>query len=253
MAPADPAPARRASPIPAPETADLRVATYNILAGKLGLDGVVTALRSFDADLIALQEVDRRTRRSGHVDQPRVLADALGMHVGFATHRRYGGGEIGVALLSKHPLSEVETLELPGGELSALQAEVVVADAPVRVFVVHFHPTDPRDPPARQARMDAMRRREAEAVLLHATARRGPTIVLGDFNARSSGPEYGMFSDHLTDACPDGRATWPASLPLVRIDYVWTSPQLARVACLDLAPAASDHRPVVADLQLVAR
>lgn len=243
---AAPAPAAEAKPTP---TRELRVATYNILGGKLGVDGVVAAIRSFDADVVALQEVDDGTRRSGRVDQPEAIAEALGMEVAFAEHRKFGGGRIGVALLSRHPLSNVERIALPGDLLAALRADVRIAGKVVRVFVVHFHPTDPRDPLARQKGMDAARLREADEVLVHATREPIPTIVMGDFNARSNGPEHAAFSDHFEDACPDGGATWPASLPLVRIDYVWLSSALARVACPSFTPDASDHRPVVADLR----
>lgn len=246
---ASPPPATVAAP---PAVRDLRVATYNILAGKHGLDDVAAAIRSFDADLVALQEVDSRTRRSGRVDQPHVIAQALGMEVGFVDHRRFDGGRIGVALLSRHPVANVERIALPGGVLAALRADVTIAGRVVRVFVVHLHPTDPRESPAQQRSMDATRRREAEAVLLLATSQNAPTIVLGDFNARSNSPEYAAFADHFTDACPEGGATWPASFPLVRIDYVWTSAALVRLDCPRFEPSTSDHRPVVADLRVAA-
>ncbi len=242
------------SPSPAvvvapPRPGQLRVATYNILGGKLGLDEVIAALQSFDADMIALQEVDSRTRRSGRVDQPKVIAKALGMEVAFADHRPSGGGKIGVVLLSRHPLANVERVALPGATLAAVQGDVAIAGHSMRTLVVHLHPTDPRDPPARRKGMDAARLREADAVLVRATDGRRPTIVMGDFNAFSNGPEYAAFSDHFDDACPNGSATWPASLPIVRIDYVWISRELETVGCPSFTPTASDHRPVVADLR----
>lgn len=236
-----------ASPKPT-VTRALRVATYNILASTRGVDGIVAAIRSLDADVVALQEVDSRTRRSGRVDQPEVIAEALGMEVAFAEHRRFGGGRIGVALLSRHPLSNVERIALPGDLLAALRAEVKLPSGAIDVFVVHFHPTDPRDSAERQAGMDLARRREAEAVLLLATRERRPTIVMGDFNARSNGPEYAAFADHFDDACPEGPATWPDAFPLIRIDYVWTSPDFRALACPSFTPSASDHHPVVVDL-----
>lgn len=233
---------------PPPLARELRVATYNILAGTRGVDEVVAAIRSLDAHVVALQEVDNRTRRSGRVDQPDVIAEALGMEVAFAEHRKFGGGRIGVALLSRHPLSNVERIALPGGLLAALRADVTIAGRVVRVFVVHFHPTDPRDSPERQAGMDAARLREADAVLVEATRESMPTIVMGDFNARSNGPEYAAFADHFDDACPSGAATWPDAFPLIRIDYVWMSPDFRALACPSFTPSASDHRPVVVDL-----
>jgi endonuclease/exonuclease/phosphatase family metal-dependent hydrolase len=227
---------------------DVRVATYNILAGNHGVPAVVDALRSLDADIVALQEVDRDTRRSGRIDQPTVIAEALGMEMAFAHHRSYDGGKIGVALLSRYALANVRRIVLPTGGLAVLDAEVALADDVIRVLVVHFHPTDPRDAASRRAKMDAARLREARTVLDLATRRPGATIVMGDFNARPQGPEYAAFSASLQDGCPDGFATWPATWPLVRIDYVWTSSELRSVACPRLPASASDHQPVVVDL-----
>lgn len=235
---------------PASVVPELRVVTYNILAGNYGVGEVIVALRSLDADVVALQEVDRDTRRSGRVDQPSVIAEALGMEVAFAHHRRYDGGQIGVALLSRYALANVRRIALPGGGLAALDAEVRLASDVVRVLVVHLHPTDPRDSVAKQAKMDAARLREARAVLDLAGRSTGPTIVLGDFNARASGPEYAAFARVLSDACPGGDATWPATFPIIRIDYVWTSTGLRSLGCPRFAPSASDHRPVVVDLAL---
>jgi endonuclease/exonuclease/phosphatase family metal-dependent hydrolase len=64
----------------------LRVATYNILAGKRGVDRIVETLRGIDADVIALQEVDRNTRRCGRSDEPRIVAEELGLEVAFVRH-----------------------------------------------------------------------------------------------------------------------------------------------------------------------
>ncbi|MBC8071730.1 MAG: endonuclease/exonuclease/phosphatase family protein [Deltaproteobacteria bacterium] len=224
--------------------------TYNILGGELGLAPVIAALRDFDADLVALQEVDRGTRRAKRVDQPRAIAEALGMHVEFAEHGGPGGGRTGVALLSREPLTHVERIELPDGVLAALQADVAIENAVVRTFVVHLLPTELGDPRARQAGRDIARLREADVVLLRATDQRRPTLVLGDFNALSNGPEYAAFADHFEDACPHGPPTWPATKPTHRIDYVWSSPELRVLGCPSSTPTASDHLPVVVDLQL---
>jgi endonuclease/exonuclease/phosphatase family metal-dependent hydrolase len=249
VAPEVPVAAAAPAPSPSPRfEPDLRVATYNILAGRQGLDEVIAAVQSLDADIIGLQEVDRGTRRSGGVDQPQRIADALGMDVAFAHHREYDGGRIGVALLSRYAITKARRIALPTGGLASLDAEIALASDVMRVIVVHLHPTDPRDPPAKRAKMDAARMREASTVLEVARATSDPLVVLGDFNARPTGPEYAAFATVLRDACPDDTATWPATFPLVRIDYVWTSSALKSVGCPHIATSASDHRPVIADL-----
>ncbi|MCY3003234.1 MAG: hypothetical protein NTV21_15650, partial [Planctomycetota bacterium] len=69
---------------------ELRVASYNIkhgegLDGRVDLERTAAVLARFDADLIALQEVDVGVRRSGGVDQPHALAQQLEQ----LTSRRY--------------------------------------------------------------------------------------------------------------------------------------------------------------------
>jgi endonuclease/exonuclease/phosphatase family metal-dependent hydrolase len=89
-----------ASPAHAQEK-PLRVVTYNIQFGKAGLDKVINTLRSLDADLVALEEVDRGTARAGRVDQLLQLAGALSFHSAFAEHDTMPEGRTGVALLSR--------------------------------------------------------------------------------------------------------------------------------------------------------
>src|SRR4029453_6699448 len=63
----------------------LTVATWNIFGGRVwdgsrvDIDLIVATLRRLDADLVAVQEVDRQQARSHGADQARLLGEALGM------------------------------------------------------------------------------------------------------------------------------------------------------------------------------
>src|SRR6266511_4048995 len=114
----------------------LRVATWNVRTcrrrdgGRVDLGLTAVVLRSLEADLVALQELDRDQERSGHVDQARALGEALGMRWRYApallgpadqAHRWRraepggdpGGPAYGIALLSRLALEAVETVALP--------------------------------------------------------------------------------------------------------------------------------------------
>lgn len=239
----------------------LRVATYNIHAGA-GLDGrfdlgrTAGAIRSLDADVVGLQEVDEHwDGRSRFTDEARELAARLGMRVFFAPiYDRPGAGpgaprrRFGVALLSRHPIVDAANHEisrlptqgpdphparLPGfGEVA-----VQVRGARVHVFCTHldFRP----DPTVRAAQVRDM---------LAITGReRGPVVLVGDFNAEPGSRELAPLWESLRDVVPGG-GTYPADRPIRRIDLVAVSPGLRPVGARVAPTTASDHRPVVADL-----
>ena len=97
----------------------LRVLCYNIHHGE-GVDGKVDLIRqagvikSCSPDLVALQEVDDRTERTGRIDQTARLAELTGLEGRFVHQLDYEGGRYGQAILSKFPMSDVALHWLPG-------------------------------------------------------------------------------------------------------------------------------------------
>ncbi|MET8570599.1 endonuclease/exonuclease/phosphatase family protein [Streptomyces sp. NPDC004783] len=245
----------------------LRVATYNIHAGAgtdqvFDLDRTAEAVRGLRADVIGLQEVDVHWgARSDFADEARALAEKLDMRVFFAPiydldpatpgaeRRRYG-----VAVLSRHPIVAAENHEIT--RLSTQTSEPVPAPAPgfaevtvnvrgahTHVYVTHL---DYRaDPSIRAAQVDDMLAVLAED--------RGPKILVGDFNAEPAAPELAPLWRHLRDAAPGAGATYPAVGPLKRIDLVAVSPDITVTGAATVATDASDHRPVVTDLNVHGR
>lgn len=243
----------------------LRLATYNIRWG-LGADGVhdlertARVLRAIDADIVLLNEVDINWRRSGNADQPAYLAAAAGYpHVYFGPAlRTWASGRLGLslygnALLSRFPLENTRTVPLPAGPgrepRAAVLAEVELAGATLTVLGTHLG-LNRGDRLAQTARLAAL-----------AGSQAGPVVLMGDFNAEPEAPEVRQLLDAgLVDAFAQAGAagsgfTFPTGDPRVRIDYVLVSPDLAPrvVAAGPLAVDASDHLPVVVDLDWPAR
>jgi len=84
----------------------IRVATYNIkhgrgMDGTLNLERTLVTLKTLNADIIALQEVDDQARRSGGVDQASWLAERLGMHAAYGAFMDFQSGRYGLAILSR--------------------------------------------------------------------------------------------------------------------------------------------------------
>ncbi len=119
----------------------LRVMTYNIhhcnpptKPGLIDVDAIAAVVRQQHPDVLALQEVDVRTGRSGsNLDQAAALAEKTGMHVYFGKSIDHDGGDYGVAILSKFPLRNGRTLRLPETSNPAAEDRVVaIADITFR-------------------------------------------------------------------------------------------------------------------------
>jgi len=235
------------------EPRPLRVVTYNTLASTRGVKGIASTLAGLEPDVVALEEVDVGTRRSGKVDQATALGAALKMSHAFAPHFPYDGGEFGVALLSRFPIVRAQTRHLKGSRLAQLDATVRTPDGDVRLVVVHFTVTFPFRDAKEQAACDLARLTEARAAMAEAAREVTPVIVLGDMNDDTGSPPYKVFEGKLQDACEvkgGGLAkTWNSAFAITRIDYIWPSRDFEVVSCDTRASAASDHLPVLAVLQ----
>lgn len=238
----------------APST--LRVLTYNVHSF-VGVDHVydpertARVIESARADVVALQEVDfgRGPRaESSAIDR---LAALLGMRCHFTYTRDGVRGHFGNAVLTPHALELVAEGILPRrrDEARAVQWLKIGVDG----FQVHLMNTH---------LSVSFRERQAQvrALLGAEWAVQGraqqPLIVCGDFNASPWSVVYRRLSRDLRDAqCGKKRhATWPSRLPVLRIDHIFVSSELevrsTEVVDDPWAKVASDHLPLVAELEL---
>ena len=93
-----------------------KVATYNIAAQRYCLDDTDAIARDIaesGADIVGLQEVDMFTKRTGERDMLAEIAAVAGYpHRRFIRAIDYKGGQYGTAILSKHPIEELEVIDL---------------------------------------------------------------------------------------------------------------------------------------------
>ena len=235
-----------------PNTVGLRLATYNIKHG-LGMDGRIDLARTsrvlagLGADIIALQEVDRKATRSGDVDQTAWLAERLGMHGAFGSFMDFQGGEYGLAILSKYPI-ELETVwRLPDGNEPRVALAVRTHPPgwePLTVVGVHFDWVED----------DGFRHDQAMATIERIRSLETPWIVLGDFNDTPGSRTMNAFQ--LIGTCArdddDPSMTFPSDDPGIEIDFIIAGPDSTWVVDdSEVIPEtlASDHRPVRATLR----
>ncbi len=228
----------------------VRVASYNILAGDRGLDGLIDTMKGMKADLIGLQEVDKGARRSGKVDQPVRLGKALNMRSAFAPHFDFQGGEYGVALLSRWPIVKSATVKVEGSRLSLLDAVVKAPFGEVRVVVVHFSSGYNAKTPEDLAEKAASRRREAEAAYALVKDEKRPSLVIGDMNSLPDSDIYALFASSMQDPCRGKDvATFPSDGPMRQIDFIFAADALKAKSCEAVQSTASDHVPLLVTLE----
>ena len=231
---------------------ELRVLSYNIRHGegmdhRVDLERIAAVIRSTNADLVALQEVDRGTARTDRVDQPARLAALTGMQAVFEKNIDFQGGEYGNAVLSRLPITTHRNHPLPkehpGEQRGLLEVHVQANGHPLVFMATHFdyHPEDAE----RLASVDMLKS-------LLADQGNVPVIVTGDLNSSPDSAVIQHMSQFLRDVCGPATAaipTFPADQPDVRIDYMFYTDQ-TNLRVIDYRvveePMASDHRPILA-------
>jgi endonuclease/exonuclease/phosphatase family metal-dependent hydrolase len=226
----------------------MRVATFNICHGSDGratpvdLDRLVAGCRVLDADLLALQEVDRGVDRSDRVDQAAVIAERLGYRCAYGPALRVGGGTMGNALLVRGSVADVELVPL-GGHLRlgrrdrrvVLLATARVGDVVLSVAVTHLSIGVLDNVPQERRVLDAIAERP------------GPRLLLGDLNRRTAwvrGPAARRGLVLVDDDVP----TAPRRRPRYRIDHVATAGLVTSVPTV-VDAGISDHRALTVEVR----
>jgi endonuclease/exonuclease/phosphatase family metal-dependent hydrolase len=253
--------ARSAAP---PRGDAMRVVSWNIHGGvgrdgQRDLDRVARVLTKARCDVAALQEVGDphravrgEDRRHEVADHAAYLARLLGWYVAFGPTLVHAGRPYGNAVLSRYPILGGRNYDLSvrGREpRGCLRADLQVDGGVVHLFNLHL------------GLSGGERRRQAgmllSADLLRDAALTAPMLVCGDFNMwfPVPGPIARLLRRSLRDAAwlvGGRRATWPARLPILRLDRAYVDAGIEVLACgvLDDGEAreASDHLPLWLDL-----
>ncbi|MGX5819510.1 endonuclease/exonuclease/phosphatase family protein [Chitinophaga lutea] len=240
---------------PASSGDTLRVMTYNIhhcnpptkiKSGEIDLDAVAKVINDQRPDVVALQEVDVRTKRANGVDQAKALAEKTGMNVYFAKAIDHDGGDYGVAILSRFRMSNARTVRLPE-ESNPAAEDRVVALAEIRFRNGHKLTIASTHLDVSTA---ANRDEQATAIVGIAAKLKRPMIIGGDFNAKPDSRTYEILAEAFVPSCTDCGFTIPVDKPNRVIDFVFASKgsRLEPVASAVVnEPYPSDHLPVITD------
>jgi endonuclease/exonuclease/phosphatase family metal-dependent hydrolase len=228
----------------------IRVASYNIHKG-VGTDRrcmperILDVLAEIGADVVALQEADKRFGIRSAVIAPRLMdshsdykpvplniqVDSMGWHGNVILVRK-------AVQIADHDVLHLPCLEPRG----ATMAEVKAGDIPLRAFGMHLD-------------LSGLWRRRQAAAVIHAAAQGAamPTVLMGDLNEWSAGRGcLADFARHYSFA-PCGRS-FHARRPVARLDRIMYCARLKLVDCgvheSAAARRASDHLPIWAEFAL---
>ena len=250
-----------------PQEPSLRVMTYNIKSYKA--EGQAGGYEDI-AEEIALQAPDVLVMQDAQAlnDEPPGRHAAALRAVLRSYRARFGDGQFVVA--SRHPLSHCQAVELPahGGPLDYVRCTVQVDGRPVTLVTTHtLSPRKGLNATRHEAwagvddwrenfrtRLDQTRQLARELERLPR-----PLIVAGDLNAPEQSPvvrdllEVGLRDAHAAAGVGWGYTIGHALRPhlsFVRIDHILVSPDIGVQRSWTGGREGSEHRPVMADLQL---
>lgn len=240
-------------------TNTIKVMAYNVhhcnppsksATGEIDIDTIVGVIQKQNPDLVALQEIDDHTSRSGAFNEAEEIAKKLNMYYYFGKAIDYAGGGYGVAILSKFPLSDMQTIALPSAEgfkgetrVLALANIALPNGKTIRFGSTHL-----------EVSSAANRDLQINEINKVATSENIPFIIGGDFNSAEGSPVIQALDKVFTRTCYQCAPTIPVDRPTKAIDFIaFTKTAPFKVISHQVIPEryASDHLPVVAVLEYV--
>lgn len=227
------------------------VGSYNVhkcvgLDGRFDPSRIARVVAELHADVVALQEVDRRFgRRSGLLDAETLRSDS-GLHLVQVSDLPDGHGWHGNALLVRDAaVTRLDRLALPGAEpRGAIVTELALPAGRLRLVAAHF------------GLLRRCRMRQAAMILdAIAAGETMPTLLVGDLNEWRPGRRSSLRPlDALFGPLNASPPSFPAPMPLVSLDRILGWPQgllrQVEVHRSPLARIASDHLPLKARIDL---
>lgn len=238
----------------------LRVLCYNIhhanppsKPGVIDVEAIAKVISQQTPDIVALQEVDIYTNRSGKtLNQASELARLSGMpYYFFAKAIDHDGGEYGVAILSKYPMENMKNTALPtahgtNGEHRTLAiAQINLPDKKKIIFAcTHLD--------AQKA--DTNRFLQINRIVEIMQQEKLPVVIAGDLNATPSTRIINRLDEYFTRSClVKCGFTVPVINPFRTIDFIAFRPAdkfiVAEHTIID-EQYASDHLPVKVVMQV---
>lgn len=218
----------------------LTIMSYNVRGG-VGMDEVRNHQRTIDViatespDIVALQELDSMTARSGNTYLLGEMAQQLGMNGYFAPAIDFDGGKYGIGILCRERPAAIHRLPLPGREEARA---IIVAEFSDFLFAcTHLSLTEAD--------------RDASAAIINSLTimTDKPMFLAGDLNSHADDKTIDILKTQFRIISDIDSPTFPAHFPTEAIDYIMVADNSDSVSTISAktadAPVASDHRPII--------
>ncbi len=225
----------------------LRIASYNMRKAK-GTDRqrdperIMRIIRDLDAEIVVLQEADRRLgARPSALPMDMLTAETGLVAVPVPSKVSIGWHGNAVLLTPRADIVDVQHINLPGAEpRGAMVVDADISGVKLRVIATHL------------GLMRRSRRAQLSALIQHLDARsRRPTLIAGDMNEWSQTVGLGRLAHHFTIHAPG--KSFHARMPVAALDRIAIDDELTLVGggvveTLD-AQRGSDHLPIWLDFK----
>ncbi len=224
----------------------LKVLTYNVQGARRSAE-LAQLLGKTRPDLICLQEIPGRGKSS-----VKTFADRVGMNFAFQPYYKKGYG--GCAILARGKITGSKALTMAGERNFGMTSVVQIGPAKIKVVCVHLKSL-PRPILTGFFKSMAPRAKQAGMIVDLIKDTYLPVVVAGDCNTLPFTPEYLKLQSVLQDACVVTRTTSQPSIEIdgigYRIDHIFFRGPWQIRSCNVIAAKTSDHRPILAELQLM--
>ena len=219
--------------------------TYNIRNAK-GMDGVCNFQRIANVisneapDVVAIQELDSMTTRSGQKFVLNEIAERTQMHASYAPAISFQGGKYGIGILSRKKPLDIHSYPLPGREEARM---LMVAEFEDYFFACTHLSLTEED---RLASLDIIKKSVGKSDK--------PYFLAGDLNDTPDSKFIKALQQDFQVLTNLKKPTFPATEPTETIDYIaaWKhrSNNFANLSAqVHEEPLASDHRPLTVQLR----
>lgn len=181
-----------------------------------------------------------------------------------------------LGIYSKYPFTNKGSMDIGNQANGCLYVDVTVNKQTIRIYNVHLQSNKVseaasklrkegdlqeketwigfKDMLGKVKRSAVIRSEQAKRIIAHLKKSKHPVVLGGDFNDTPLSYTYQLFAKVLKDGFKERAmgigTTYNGTIPLLRIDYVWTDEDF-QINSHDIIRANfSDHYPVISSIQL---